>query len=90
MVRVSAIDERLARETIAELAAVARAHAGTNVEILGPSPAPITRLRNHYRFRLVARAKTRGPLRHVLQAVLAARVDRHVRLVVDVDPVSML
>lgn len=90
MVRVSAIDERVARESIAEIAAIARAHAGTNVELLGPSPAPITRLRNHYRFRLMARSKTRGPLRRVLQAVLAARVDRRVRLVVDVDPVSML
>ncbi len=90
MVRVSAIEERVARECIAELAQVAHQHAGAQVEILGPSPAPITRLRNHYRFRLVVRSKTRGPLRRVLQAVLDARVDRRVRMVVDVDPVSML
>jgi primosomal protein N' (replication factor Y) len=58
--------------------------------VLGPSPAPISRLRNQYRFRLVVRAKTRGPLRHVLIGVQEARVDRRVRVVVDVDPVSML
>jgi primosomal protein N' (replication factor Y) len=90
MVRVSALDERVAAQCIADLASIARKHAGTQVEILGPSPAPITRLRNHYRFRLVARSKTRGPLRRVLQAVLDARVDRHARVIVDVDPVSML
>ena len=90
MVRVSAMDERKARRCVEELGHVARRHAGTQVEILGPSPAPITRLRNHYRFRLVARAKTRGPLRRVLLAVLQTKVDRGVRVVVDVDPVSML
>jgi primosomal protein N' (replication factor Y) len=90
MVRVSAVEERVAQQCIAELARIARQHAGAQVEILGPTPAPITRLRNHFRFRFVARSKTRGPLRRVLQAVLDARVDRHVRLVVDVDPVSML
>jgi primosomal protein N' (replication factor Y) len=90
MVRVSAVDEQVARQAIAELASTARHYAGGQVEILGPSPAPISRLRNHYRFRLVVRSKTRGPLRRVLEAVQSARVDRHVRMVVDVDPVSML
>jgi primosomal protein N' (replication factor Y) len=90
MIRVSAVEERVAQQCIAELARIARNHAGTQVEILGPTPAPITRLRNHFRFRFVARSKTRGPLRRVLQAVLDVRVDRHVRVVVDVDPVSML
>jgi primosomal protein N' (replication factor Y) len=90
MVRVSAVEEPVARQAIAELASTARQYAGGQVEILGPSPAPISRLRNHYRFRLVVRSKTRGPLRRVLEAVQNARVDRHVRMVVDVDPVSML
>jgi primosomal protein N' (replication factor Y) (superfamily II helicase) len=90
MVRVSAIDERKARATVDELGRIARQMASPQVEILGPSPAPITRLRNHYRFRLVARAKSRGPLRRVLIAVLQAKVESGVRVIVDVDPVSML
>jgi primosomal protein N' (replication factor Y) len=95
MVRVSAIDERKARACIDELAriareAAARSHADHQVEILGPSPAPISRLRNQYRFRLLARAKSRGPLRRVLLAVLEARIESGVRMIVDVDPVSML
>jgi primosomal protein N' (replication factor Y) (superfamily II helicase) len=90
MVRVSAIEESKARACVDELGRVARQHAVASVEILGPSPAPITRLRNHYRFRFVVRSKTRGPLRRVLIAVLQTRVERGVRVVVDVDPVSML
>jgi primosomal protein N' (replication factor Y) len=90
MVRVSALDERKARACVDELGRVARQAAGTQVEILGPSPAPITRLRNHYRFRLMARAKLRGPLRRVLVAVLQAKIEGGIRMIVDVDPVSML
>jgi primosomal protein N' (replication factor Y) (superfamily II helicase) len=90
MVRVSALDEHVARTAIRELAEIARQRAGSQVEVLGPSPAPIARLRSQYRFRLLVRAKTRAPLRHVLIGIQEARLDRRVRMVVDVDPVSML
>jgi primosomal protein N' (replication factor Y) len=90
MVRVSALDEAAARSAVEELAAVARQRAGSQAEVLGPSPAPIARLRNQYRFRLLVRAKTRAPLRHVLIGVQEARLDHRVRVIVDVDPVSML
>lgn len=90
MVRVAALDERKARACVEDLARVARKDADPQVEILGPSPAPIARLRNLYRFRLLVRAKTRGPLRRVLFAVLGAKVERGIRVIVDVDPVSML
>jgi primosomal protein N' (replication factor Y) len=90
MVRVAAIDERKARACVDELGRIARQHADPTVEVLGPSPAPIARLRNLYRFRLLVRAKARGPLRRALLAVLGTKVERGVRVVVDVDPVSML
>ena len=75
------------------------AHARTSpdalarrVEVLGPSAAPIARLRGRYRFRVMLRAKERGPLRAVIGGVLreVERVDRRVRVVIDVDPVAML
>ncbi len=91
MVRVAAVDERVAHEAIAHLARVGQHYADpAQVELLGPSPAPIARLRNLYRFRLLVRAAERRPLRAVLRAILAARIDHRVRRVVDVDPVSML
>jgi hypothetical protein len=38
----------------------------------------------------MVRSKTRGPLRRVLSAVLKAKIESGVRMIVDVDPVSML
>jgi len=60
--------------------------------VLGPSAAPLARLRGRYRFRVMLRAAERGPLRAALGGVREAmeRVDRRVRVVIDVDPVAML
>jgi primosomal protein N' (replication factor Y) len=63
------------------------------VDVLGPAAAPIARLRGRYRFRILVRAEQRSALRAVLRLV-AARMrkleDRRTRIVIDVDPVSML
>ncbi len=91
LVRISAVDEAEARTAAARLAAVARA-ATTEVEVLGPAPAPIARKRNRFRFRVLLRARERGPLRKVLAVLSRAVLDlpRDLRVVLDVDPVSML
>ena len=94
-VRADATDERRAREAIERLAERARACApvrAKEVDVLGPAPAPIARLRARYRFRMLLRAPSRRPLRAVARAV-AARIDEGLgaaRAHVDVDPVSML
>jgi primosomal protein N' (replication factor Y) len=95
LVRIEAMDEdeaRAAAQRIAEEARSTRAAAARLVDVLGPSAAPIARLRGRYRFRVMLRAKERGPLRattaHVIQ--LVEQLPATVRVVVDVDPVSML
>ncbi len=95
LVRIDAPDEETARVAAAKLAAVGRATPdalGRRVEVLGPAPAPIARLRGRFRFRVLLRAKERGPLRAVVERVAAAReaLDRQVRAAIDIDPVSML
>jgi primosomal protein N' (replication factor Y) len=90
LVRVSAVDENVAREGAEQLAALARRAARSHAEVLGPSPAPLTRLRHHFRFRFMVRALTRAPLRHVLNAIAEAKSDSRLRVVIDVDPMSML
>ena len=59
--------------------------------MLGPSAAPLARLRGRFRFRVLLRATERGPLRVVLAGLreVIERVDRRIR-VVDVHPVAML
>jgi primosomal protein N' (replication factor Y) (superfamily II helicase) len=62
------------------------------VDVLGPAPAPIPRLRNRFRFRVMLKSESRSALRVVLRALEHERgsVDARVRVVLDVDPVSML
>ncbi len=95
LVRLDAPDEALVRTEAERLAALARAcptAAAGDVDVLGPSPAPLERLRGRYRFRILLRSERRPPLRAVARAVIHAcdRTDRRVRVHVDVDPVHML
>ena len=90
LVRFDAVEEAQALAECTRLAAIARAAAPQGVEVLGPTPAPLARLRNRYRFRFVLRAADRKPLRDALLAVARASVHRQVRMAIDVDPVNML
>jgi primosomal protein N' (replication factor Y) len=95
LIRVDALDEREARDASAALAAVARrCQATTSGDVLvqGPAPAPIARVRNRWRFRVMLRAAARPPLRTVLAAIEDARgsLARGVRATIDVDPVQLL
>lgn len=95
LVRIDAIDVRLAERTAAIVADRAKsspaARAG-HVEVLGPAPAPLARLRGRYRYRVLLRAAERGPLRALLSSLepVLESLDRRVRAAIDVDPVSML
>jgi primosomal protein N' (replication factor Y) len=61
------------------------------VVVLGPSPAPVARIKNLYRHHLQARALTAAALQAVLHAVLPdIQPPSGVELAIDVDPVSML
>jgi primosomal protein N' (replication factor Y) len=95
LLRLDALDEDAARDAANLLAAAAKTSKeglARRVDVLGPSAAPIARLRGRYRFRVLLRAAERGPLRATLAIVREAmdRLDRRVRAVIDVDPVAML
>ena len=90
LVRFDALDEAQALAECGRIAEIARAFTTSGVEVLGPTPAPLARLRNRYRFRFVLRATDRKPLRDALLAVARSSVHRLVRMGIDVDPVNML
>jgi primosomal protein N' (replication factor Y) len=95
LLRIDALDEEVARAAAGKLAASALTSPDAlarRVEVLGPSAAPIARLRGRFRFRVMLRAKDRAPLRRVLYVVQAVmeKLDRRVRAAIDVDPVAML
>ncbi|MFQ5458841.1 MAG: primosomal protein N', partial [Myxococcota bacterium] len=63
---------------------------GREVEVLGPSPAVIARVRNRWRWQVLLKGSRQSALRQVALAALAALPPRGSRAVVDVDPASML
>jgi len=95
LLRVDAMDEAEARAACARLAAVARACDAVkqgDVLVQGPAPAPIARIRNRWRFRVMLRAVARARLRSVLATVadVLPTLARSVRGSIDVDPVQLL
>ncbi|MBX3186444.1 MAG: primosomal protein N' [Labilithrix sp.] len=97
LARVDSLDEREAQEATQILARAARAVArglgeGPVLTVLGPTPAPIARVRNRYRFRVMLRSASREQLRQAALAIHAAtaQLPRTVRVAIDVDPVGLL
>ena len=65
----------------------------TGIRVLGPAPAPLSRLKNEYRYHFVLKSASRSRLNAILRAMLAhAAVNKISRanLIVDVDAVSLL
>jgi primosomal protein N' (replication factor Y) len=70
----------------------ALAQAAGEVEVLGPAPCPLARLRGKSRQQILLKAAARLPLRQLLGQLATWRsaVPPGVKLTVDVDPVDML
>jgi primosomal protein N' (replication factor Y) (superfamily II helicase) len=100
LARVDSMDEREAREAAAVLAKAARVAVrstgsgfeGGLVDVLGPAAAPIAKVRNRFRFRVMLRSSSRERLRQGALAIHAAisGLARTVRVAIDVDPVGAL
>ncbi len=60
-------------------------------EVLGPSPAPIPRVRGRYRWQVLVKEQPEHAARRKLAALLMElKLPRDVKLTVDVDPVDLL
>jgi len=93
-IRLDGPDAREVESEAAELAERARqmVPADRGVTVLGPSEAPLARLKGRTRWHMWLRARERRDLRAFLRALVPAGHARSgsVRLTVDVDPVSAL
>jgi primosomal protein N' (replication factor Y) len=94
LVRVEGQDMDATTACVNQVAGVLTAAArpmGDGVSVLGPAPAPLARLKDTWRFQVLIKARTHAQ-RSALLAVLKQRVTvpANVRVVVDVDPGSML
>ena len=84
-------DGELVAKEAEKIAAALRLSAG-DVEILGPAPCPLARLRGKNRFQLLLKSQERAPLRRLLGQIdlLRRKVAAGLTLSVDVDPLDML
>ncbi len=62
---------------------------GGPVEILGPSPCPLFRLRGKHRVQILLKAEKRSQLKRLLDYVEHWKVPTGVSLTIDVDPLDM-
>jgi primosomal protein N' (replication factor Y) (superfamily II helicase) len=63
---------------------------GEPYRVLGPAPAPLSRLKGEYRAQLFIKGTNRPAMREALQTVLSTRPEIRRRTIVDVDPMSVL
>ena len=63
---------------------------GAPYRVLGPAPAPLSRLKGEYRAQFFMKGTHRGAMRQALLAALATRPDIKRRTIVDVDPMNVL
>jgi primosomal protein N' (replication factor Y) len=87
--------ERAARRMAGLVREEVRGLAGRRgLKILGPAPAPVVKVRNRFRWRVLIKARTSALGRAVLEPALARAEGleelKRVRLTVDVDPINML
>ena len=77
--------QRVARQLVLELP------ADPALKILGPAPAPLSKLRGQYRWRIILKTPRNFALQSLLAQWLATRsVPNSVRLKVDIDPYSFV
>jgi primosomal protein N' (replication factor Y) len=69
---------------------VAQKLRATDFHVLGPAPAALGKLRGEYRAQILMKGGRRKVMREALTAALATRPDLKKRVVVDVDPLSVL
>ncbi|MBV8313573.1 MAG: primosomal protein N' [Planctomycetaceae bacterium] len=83
--------EPAVRDYLDELARALKAAATPAVQLVGPAPAPVLKIRNLYRYHLRLRCASPRPLQALWQAVAPTLPPPSgVELAVDVDPVSLL
>ena len=83
-----------ARRFASRLVRKAKSQAHKGIEILGPAPAPLPKIRNQFRWQLLMKTKsiiaTAGMIRNLLEEERTSKQKPAVRITVDVDPVDML
>ncbi len=79
-----------AAQQLGKIAQAAAAQLGGVVDVLGPAPAPLERLRGRTRWQILLRSPDRHALRKVARSLPLGDPSKDPRASLDVDPVSAL
>ena len=69
---------------------IVKADASGSFTVLGPAPAPLTKLRGEHRAQLFLKGSRRADMRKALRQTLEEMPEIRRRVVVDIDPLSVL
>jgi primosomal protein N' (replication factor Y) len=86
------VKARTRHDAMSDAAEIVRAlwSAAAPYRVLGPAPAPLSRLKGEHRAQFFIKGTHRAAMRRALQAALAERPAIRRRTIVDVDPMSVL
>lgn len=89
---VAAEDKGMAQQWAQRVASFTTAACSESaVHILGPAPAPLEKIRNHWRYHILCKAASAGLLQAAMQRVKGMLPDnKTVRIIFDLDPQDML
>lgn len=88
---VKGVDARTALTDAATLAQHLRNNANAGrFHVLGPAPAPVSKLRGEYRAQIFLKGSHRPHMREAVLAALASEPELRRRVSLDIDPVSIL
>ena len=84
-------DNDAVRDHVLAVAATLRSRIPASWELIGPAPAPISRLKGNWRWHMLVKAPVDAEMSHALGGALSElAAPEGVTLIADVDPVSML
>lgn len=90
LLHIDSLKEDKARLFAQDLAKQSRLFAHSQIQILGPSSAPLIKLKNRYRFQILIKAKTHFVLEDFLQALIPKiKKTASIQVKIDRDPLSL-
>jgi primosomal protein N' (replication factor Y) len=80
-----------ANKTVKDISARVSRIKPRGIEILGPAPAPIEKIRNLWRWHLIIKGKNAKALRQTASLIIEKIKDiKEIRIDIDVDPINLL
>ncbi len=92
-VKISGSNESQVQYSAGKIAELCRLHLAKGMEVLGPAPAPIDRLRDRYRWQILLKGQQSSLLHDQCRKILenqSSIMKGDVRVAIDIDPESMM